>query len=231
MSGMAPVLSTVAGPALYAARASLRSPLYLSSNWRRKVAPASMFCCGIEDVSHLELLDGGGHQLHQALGAFRGDCAGVEGRFLFDYAANQLGFHLMLLCGAVDQRGELDVGDGRAIQFGGIVRFRAGERHSTAISLCLRTDSRWMAMAARCFCHGGLEGFGRFGGAGGEGWLAREFAADGGGGEQDPEEKLHIGLIGRNGGAALVSRRIKAPGRSTGRRPGAGGRSASIRGR
>src|ERR1035438_2748152 len=36
---MPPVLSTLPGPALYAARASLRSPLYFSSNCWRNVAP------------------------------------------------------------------------------------------------------------------------------------------------------------------------------------------------
>lgn len=84
---------------------------------------------GIEGVGYAELLCGGGHELHEALGSFGGDSARFESAFAFNNGADEI-FAQALAGGRVFDEG-LDLVEGDGVAGGGRRRGdgrRFGER-------------------------------------------------------------------------------------------------------
>lgn len=93
---MPPYLSTLAGPALYAARANetfrRTDPAWIGNS----ATPALHVLIGIERIAHPQMPLRAGHELHEPAGPGRRDGLGVESRFDLDDRHDQPGFDPML---------------------------------------------------------------------------------------------------------------------------------------
>src|ERR1035441_5710497 len=151
---MPPVLSTLPGPALYAARASLRSPLYFSSNCWRNVAPAPMFWCGSNGSSTLNCSMVAGISCISPLAPF-GETAQAWNPDSCSITPRSSLVSTWCCCAArsisgVSSTSATGSQSAAGASIPGDIACECA-CHCTAISLCLRTASRCIAMAARCF--------------------------------------------------------------------------------